>query len=53
MEFLHYLLGGMLDLIILIIMVPLMPVVRIINSKRLNAFVEEVFKELFSEEGLF
>ena len=53
MEFLHWFLGGILDVFVLIAFMLLYPFLRIINSKRLNTFVEEAFKELFSEEGLF
>ena len=53
MEFIRNVLGGMMDLIILIIMIPLLPFMRIINSKKINTFIEEVSTRIFSEEGLF
>lgn len=53
MEFMYYLLGGMMDLIVFIIMMPLLPFMRIINSKKLNTFTEEILTRLFGKEGLF
>lgn len=53
MEFIHYFLGGMMDLIVLIMTMLLLPFMRIINSRKLNTFVEETLTKIFSEEGLF
>lgn len=52
MEFIHYVLGGILDLIVLIMVFPLLPLLRVINSEKLNTFIEETLKGIFSEEGL-
>lgn len=53
MEFIRYLLGGMMDLIALIILLPLYPFIRIMEFKKLNTFVEEILTKILSEEGLF
>lgn len=53
MEFIKYLSGGLLDLIILIMIIPLLPFVMTIECK-LNTFIkEEILIKIFSEEGLF
>ena len=53
MEFIHYLLDGILDLFTLIIISPLLPFMRIIRCKKLNTFVEQQLTRIFSEEGPF
>lgn len=53
MEFIHYVLGGILDSIVLFILMSLLLFIPIINSKKLNAFVEKILTKIFSEEGLF
>lgn len=53
MEFIHYLLGGMIDVVVLIIIALLLPITRFINSTKLNAFIEGILLKILSEEGLF
>ena len=53
MEFIRYLSGGIIDLIVFIIIILLSPFIRVIDSKKLNTFVNEILTKIFSEEGLF
>lgn len=53
MEFVYYLAGGMMDLIVLIILLPLYPFMKILEFKKLTAFVEKILMKIFSKEGLF
>lgn len=53
MEFIQYLLSGIIDSFVLIIMVLLSPLIRIIDSKKLNTFIEDILTEIFIKEGLF
>lgn len=47
MEFIHHMLGGFLDLIELIVLMVLSPFLRIIDSKKLNTFVEKELLRIF------
>ena len=53
MNFIHYSLGGVMDLIIFIIILLLSPFMKVINSKKINTFVNEILTKILSEEGLF
>lgn len=53
MEFIHYLLGGIMDTIVLIILLPLYPFIRILEFKKLTTFIERTITEIFSKKGLF
>lgn len=51
MEFIYYLLSGILDVITFIVIMMLMPFIKIINSEKINTFTEEILVKIFKEEG--
>lgn len=50
MEFIHAMTKGFLELLVLIGLIILSPFLRVLDSKRLNAFYEEICKKIFSDE---
>lgn len=50
MEFLYEVSKGFLDLLMLIVLIIISPFLRILNSKRVNTFYEEMLKEIINRK---